>query len=137
MVTLKIDGACHCGAITYEADVDPGRAIICHCLDCQTMSGAPYRVNVRAAARSVRMQGEPTRYVKIGGSGDPVLTTFCPKCGTPLYSAKGDTPEFLSLRTGAIRQRDQLRPMAQGFCESGQAWAMDLSGLPVVQTARP
>ena len=49
---MKIDGGCHCGAIRFEAEVNPRRTIICHCTDCQTISGAPYRVNVVARRRN-------------------------------------------------------------------------------------
>src|ERR1700742_178026 len=49
---MKIDGACHCGRIRYEAEADPRRTVICHCTSCQTMSGAPYRVNVSVLARN-------------------------------------------------------------------------------------
>ena len=45
---MKIDGGCHCGAIRFEAEVNPNRTIICHCTDYQTISGAPYRVNARS-----------------------------------------------------------------------------------------
>jgi hypothetical protein len=31
---MKIDGACHCGRIRYEAEVDPERTVICHCTAC-------------------------------------------------------------------------------------------------------
>ena len=31
---MKIDGSCHCGAIVYEADIDPAQVRICHCTDC-------------------------------------------------------------------------------------------------------
>ena len=131
---MKIDAACHCGAVRYEAEVDPRRVIICHCTDCQAISGAPYRVNVLALASNVRMTGEPKTYVKTGGSGDPVVTAFCGVCGTALYSCKGDPPEVLALRLGAIRQRAELTPAAQGFCASALAWAMDITGVRVVST---
>lgn len=36
---MKIDGGCHCGAITYEAEIDPNSVAVCHCTDCQTLSG--------------------------------------------------------------------------------------------------
>ncbi|CCV10081.1 hypothetical protein MESS4_120202 [Mesorhizobium sp. STM 4661] len=26
---MKVDGGCHCGAITYEAEVDPEKVSIC------------------------------------------------------------------------------------------------------------
>ena len=133
---MKIDGACHCGAVHYQAEVDPRLTIICHCTDCQTMSGAPYRVNVRAQASSLRVTGEPTTYVKIGDSGDAVTTTFCGACGAGLYSCKGEAPEFVNLRLGAIRQRSEFTPTIQGFCESALPWAMDITGVRIIPTAR-
>ena len=39
---MKVDGGCHCGAITVEGEADPDRTHICHCTDCQT---APDRVS--------------------------------------------------------------------------------------------
>jgi hypothetical protein len=38
---MKIDGRCHCGYITYEAEIEPEKVMICHCADCQTLS-APH-----------------------------------------------------------------------------------------------
>jgi hypothetical protein len=129
---MKVDGACHCGRICYEAEVDPRRTIICHCTSCQIMSGAPYRVNVPVLAENLRLTGEPKIYVKIGGSGQPGNIAFCPDCGTPLYSCRGETPAGYYLRTGAIRQRAELIPRAQGFCDTAMAWSSDISGVYVI-----
>jgi hypothetical protein len=54
---MHIDGACHCGKVTYEAEVNPEKVIICHCTDCQTISGAPYRVNVPVRRESFTLTG--------------------------------------------------------------------------------
>ncbi len=35
---MKVDGACFCGHITYQAEVDEARVAICHCTDCQANS---------------------------------------------------------------------------------------------------
>jgi hypothetical protein len=40
---MKIDCRCHCGFITYEAEVDPGEVYLCHCTDCQSISGGAFR----------------------------------------------------------------------------------------------
>jgi hypothetical protein len=50
---MKIDGRCHCGYVSFEAEADPETTTICNCTDCQTMSGAPLRA-VIIAARHVR-----------------------------------------------------------------------------------
>jgi len=37
---MKVDGACHCGAIAVEGEADPEKTVICHCTDCQTGTGS-------------------------------------------------------------------------------------------------
>ena len=67
---MKITGGCHCGAITYEAEVDPDHTSICHCTDCQQLSGTVFRTSIRAANDKFKiLTGEPKVYVKIGDSG--------------------------------------------------------------------
>jgi len=36
---MKVDGGRHCGNIRYEAEVDLANVVICHCTDCQTLTG--------------------------------------------------------------------------------------------------
>jgi len=35
---MRVNGSCHCGQITYEAEVDPDRAGLCNCTDCQVLT---------------------------------------------------------------------------------------------------
>ena len=76
---MKIDGVCYCGSIAFEADIDPESVYICHCTDCQTMSGTAFRTIVPASAETFRVvAGEPKSYVKTAESdrkpaGDGVL----------------------------------------------------------------
>jgi len=128
MERMHIDGACHCGRVTYEAEVNPDNVIICHCTDCQTISGAPYRVNVPVLVELFRMKGEPKTYVKQGDSGREVTTAFCGDCGAALYSAAAHRA-YINLRLGAVKQREQLAPRSQGFCRSAMPWAMDISNV--------
>ena len=45
---MKIDGGCHCGFITYEAEADSERTSVCHCTDCQQLSGTAFRTSISA-----------------------------------------------------------------------------------------
>ena len=47
---MKVHGGCHCGAIRFEAEVDPDKTMMCHCADCQALSATAFRVNVPTAA---------------------------------------------------------------------------------------
>lgn len=125
---MNVDGSCHCGNVTYQAEINPDDVVICHCTDCQTFSSAPYRVSVFGVSlKHFRLAGTPKTYAKTGGSGRKVLVAFCGDCGSALYSTK-DNKTF-NLRVGAIRQRAQLVPKAQGFCGSGMPWAINIDAI--------
>ena len=128
---MKIDGACHCGFIKYDAVIDPDRVVVCHCTDCQTLSGSAFRTVVSAARDAFHLRGEqPKIYVKTTDSGVKRAQAFCPECGTPIYSAAvTDTPAF-AIRVGTIRQRGDLRVSRQYWCRSALSWVMDLESVP-------
>lgn len=128
---MKIDGTCHCGAIAYEAEVDPAKASICHCGDCQTLSGAPFRASVPAKAEDFRiLKGQPRTYVKVAESGNRRAQGFCGDCGSPVYATSADDPKVYNLRLGDIKQRTQIPAQRQIWCESALDWAQDVSALP-------
>jgi hypothetical protein len=128
---MKIDGGCHCGAIRYEAEVDPARVVICHCTDCQTLSGTAFRTVAQTKPGTFSLlSGTPKVYVKTGESGNQREQTFCPDCGTPIYSGPvGSDVKAVGLRVGTIRQRDQLVPSDQYWFRSSQAWLADMRAL--------
>src|SRR5207237_2195790 len=104
---MKVQGRCHCGAITYEAEVEPGTVNVCHCLDCQTMTGSAFRANIAAPAERFRiLTGEPRQYIKVAESGARRVHAFCERCGSPGYSCASENPRPYSLRVGALSQRD-------------------------------
>ena len=129
---MHIDGQCHCGFIRYEAEIEPTRVSICHCTDCQRLTGSAYRVSTSARAEDFRLTGgEPSVYVKVGDSGNRSLQYFCPKCGSPCYrSGEGADAEEIGIRVGTVNQRRQLLPTKQIWCRSALSWVEDLSSLP-------
>jgi len=100
---MEIDGACHCGKIRYEAEINPDCVILCHCTDCQIMWGPLVAKTLPVRVEKLIIGGEPKRYIKTGSSG--VSTTFCETCGSPILLWAGDEPRFVNLRLGSERQR--------------------------------
>jgi hypothetical protein len=126
---VKIDGGCHCGYITYEGEADPETATICHCADCQTLSGSAFRTAVPVKSDAFRIvTGEPAIYVKTAESGNKRQQAFCPRCGSPIFSAPpGDGPKNYMIRLGTVRQRDRFAPKVQIWMRSRQRWLDHLS----------
>ena len=130
---MKIEGRCHCGQITYEAVVNPDKVAICHCTDCQMLTGSAYRANIQAPAQTFALRtGQPKIYIKTADSGTKRAHAFCPDCGTPIYSSAITNPPTYSLRVGGIKQRAELRPTRQIWCRSALPWSMDLRSVEQV-----
>ena len=130
---MKVEGQCHCGQIAYTAEVDPAKVTICHCVDCQILSGGPYIATVAANTPTFKVTyGEIHHYVKTAESGRKRLHGLCTNCGTRLYAASVDEPRAYSLRTGPLKQRNDLKPSRRIWCESAQPWSVDLSGIESV-----
>jgi len=74
---MRIDGQCHCGRVTYEAAIDPQKVSICHCTDCQQLTGSPYRVTVICDSADVRLTGaHPKVYAKTADNAARAFSIF-------------------------------------------------------------
>ena len=129
---MKITGGCHCGNIKYEAEVEPANAMICHCTDCQVLSGSAFRTLILTDEEAFNFtSGKPKTYLKIADSGNKREQTFCPDCGSPIYSATvGDSPREYAIRLGTVDQRDTLEPQKQIWCESAHNWIKNMNRWP-------
>jgi hypothetical protein len=127
---MKVTGGCHCGHIKYEAEVDPATVRVCHCTDCQRLTGTAFRANIASLPGTFRFtSGTPKIYIKTAESGNQRAHAFCPECGTPIYAAAPEpNPSTYGLRVGGIDQRTQLgAPTRQIWCRSALPWSMDLT----------
>jgi hypothetical protein len=130
---MKIDGRCHCGYISFEAEADPEKTAICHCTDCQASTGSAFRTNIPVPGDAFKLlSAQPAIYVKTADSGNKRAQAFCPKCGSPIYSTSpGDGPkQAYMVRVGILRQRDQLVPKVQNWWRSALPWVTGLAGVP-------
>ena len=127
---MRVDGGCHCGKITYEADIDPDKAGLCHCTDCQTLTSSAFSLFVPVPKEKFRLRGEPRVYVKTAESGNRRAQAFCPECGTRIYASAEKDPLVFNLRLGTVRQRAALSPRAQLWCRSALPWVNGLSSIP-------
>jgi hypothetical protein len=126
---MKVDGRCYCGKITFTAEADPQTVTVCHCTDCQELTGSAYRIAITAHDLKI-LSGTPKVWLKTADSGRQRAHAFCPDCGSPIYSGDpSGSLETVSLRPGTLAQRRELPPAKQIWCRSALPWAMDLTQL--------
>lgn len=127
---MHIDGACHCGSVTFRAEIDPSRVMACHCTDCQVLSGSPFRAVVAAPIGSFEVRGPTKSYVKVAESGNRRAQVFCPECGTPLYATALENATSVVIRLGCVAQRARLKPAVQVWQHSALPWLSELASIP-------
>lgn len=128
---MHVSGRCHCGAISFTAQIDPTRIVVCHCADCQQFSGAPFRAVVPTPVSQVTVTGTPKRYIKTAASGNRRAQAFCSECGTHVFATEADEPKVINLRVGCIQERAQLVPTVQIWGQSAMPWLDDLMHRPL------
>jgi hypothetical protein len=137
---MQIEGACHCGLISFTAEVDSSRVMVCHCTDCQVLSGAPFRAVVAAPVETFVLRGTPKSYVKVAQSGNRRSQAFCPECATPLFATAPENATSVTIRLGCVKQRSELVPATQIWQHSAMPWLADLAriaGSPEQQSSMP
>ncbi len=129
---MYISGRCHCGHVTYEAELDPQRVGICHCADCQQLTGSPFRVTAVVPDSQLKLTGgSPKVYRKIADSGRVRQQYFCPECGSQLFvNGEGEAAQIWGIRWGSIDQRMELKPQRQVWCQSAVPWLSEIADLP-------
>ena len=99
----QIQGSCLCGAIHYQSNAEPARMIASDCRHCQKQSGAAISISVGVPGETLRVRGvRPTVYEDVRDSGAVILRSFCPTCGTPLFSESDDEPDLVFIKTATL-----------------------------------
>tara|TARA_B110000503_G_scaffold32101_2_gene52078 strand:+ start:14152 stop:14559 length:408 start_codon:yes stop_codon:yes gene_type:complete len=99
---MKFTGGCYCKKIRYEVDGEPLMKGLCHCRECQYISGGG--ANVAMAVPSSTFcytAGEPKSFSR-ADLDSPVKREFCADCGTSLTSQPPSMPDMVILKVGTM-----------------------------------
>lgn len=130
MTAKPITGRCFCGAVRFRFGKPPIRTSACWCRDCQYLSAGNASINAVFATEGFERTGEVSTYVSSADSGSTMRRTFCPKCGTPLFSESTDRPEIMVVRAGALDDPEIGRPARFMWTASAPSWGHVDKSLP-------
>jgi hypothetical protein len=130
---MRVHGQCHCGAVQLTAVVQLSRVFVCHCTDCQVLTGSAFRVVVPVVPGSLEVQGVTKGYARTADSGAVRQQHFCPECGTPLYAGAQDGAGLATVRVGVLNERAVLTPTAQLWRRSALPWVNALGEVPACE----
>jgi hypothetical protein len=80
----RFTGGCLCGSVRIVASGRPYRVGLCHCLDCRKHHGALFHASAVFAQEAVAIEGRTRDYAG---------RSFCPRCGSSVFSRTADEIE--------------------------------------------
>jgi hypothetical protein len=109
--------------VRYRLLEDPLELHVCHCTDCQRLTGSAYVMSMPIHRRSLEiLQGETTTCSFETPEGIPKVDSHCARCGSRLWTEPRHFPDFLVLRPGTLDDTRWLEPIAHIWTSSAQPW---------------
>lgn len=126
-----ISGGCLCGDIRFQTTSEPAMQLLCHCTDCQKISGAAaYAAYVVPLDSLDVTAGKPAHYDVTATSGRTNSRHFCPTCGTRVWAVLAEMG-FASVNGRALDDPMHFQPTANHRTDSAPHWCQ-LGDLPSV-----
>jgi hypothetical protein len=94
--------SCACGQLRAACEGEPVRGSVCHCLDCQKRTGAPFGCTAWFPEAQVETQGEPTLWTRRGDEGGGATFRFCPTCGSTVWWTCEGLPGHVAVAVGCF-----------------------------------
>jgi hypothetical protein len=129
-MTAPFFGGCACGSIRYVCSSAPVATLNCHCLDCQRSSGAPFASGFIVRVADMTITGTPKTYSVSASSGRLATRSFCPDCGSPLFTSGEAAPEVMSIRFPTLDNPEGFQPMLDIWTSRAPAWVCLSQAIP-------
>ena len=115
-------GRCLCGHVSYRVAAEPRHTGLCHCRDCQRVTGSAFAAYMCFATSDVTITGTTKRSVARSGRGTETVRNFCPECGTTVYGGEL-SGETINIYAGTLDDPDRFVPGAMVYTRSRQLWS--------------
>lgn len=100
-MTVRL-ASCSCGELQAEVRGDPIRVSVCHCHACQRRTGSVFGAQASFSRESVAIEGDSTKFVRVGDGGGRFAFTFCPRCGSTVFYVEEGDEQRIAIPVGAF-----------------------------------
>jgi len=133
----KISGGCLCGAVRYEGECEPQLMGDCYCVDCRKSSGTAHCSHMGVPLEAMTLSGEVSSFDKPADSGNIVSRSFCPNCGSAVFSTNSGMVGFLFIRASSLDDPEIYSPQLSVFTSSSPTWGRIDQNAPAFEGMPP
>jgi len=121
-MTRKICGSCACGKISYVARSEVRFSLICHCRQCQRITGTGHAAQFAVSASDTDLEGHLQFYELTADSGGTVTSGFCAECGSPVLKKTTSMPDVFFIHAATLDDPSQFKPDMVVFKQAAPPW---------------
>lgn len=133
----KFTGGCLCEAVRYECAMAPLGGGHCYCRDCRRSSGTAFCSHLVVPRAAVTITGKVASFERAANSGNTITRSFCPTCGSPLYSTNSANADALFIRVSSLDDPEVFRPQMIVFASRAPSWIRLDEGLATFPEMAP
>ncbi len=123
-------GSCLCGAVNFELTGEPLRMAQCHCVDCKKSSGTGHMSLAFFNQDQLSVEGETTEFGVVADSGNTNYRSFCPSCGSRLFSRNSAREGMVGITAGSVDNSDWFKPQAVVYTKDMPCWDESAQDVP-------
>jgi hypothetical protein len=91
---------------------------ICHCRDCQRLTGSAFFVRALFPRGAVSITGQLAEF----HSSADLTRKFCPRCGGQIFAERKSRPDTIAIALGSFDHLDGLCPSEHIWVSDKQEW---------------
>lgn len=133
-MALPYSASCACKAVRLTIDAEPAGPYQCICAQCQHISGGGPATFVMVPQDKVTIDGEVSSFEEPTASGNRASRSFCPKCGTQLFSEPAKSAGLYAVKIGAIENAPWDQVKAIFWTSEKPAWYSIADGIKTYDT---
>lgn len=132
-MTYSKTAACPCGALTVTANAPPEAVHACSCTDCQRGSGSAFTYSAFFAKSALTVGGEVKVWRRVSQSGRWQDCSFCPTCGTTVFSELEALPGVVCVSVGCFADPEFAAPGKLYWSSRRHQWLDMPDGIELVE----
>jgi hypothetical protein len=116
-----ISGSCLCGEVTFSLNNDFSRFYLCHCTQCQKMTGSAHVAHLFTAPDNLSWTRGETSLKRFDHPSRSFTKVFCIECGSglPFVNKSG---KALIVPAGSLDAEPNIQPSHNIFWHERASW---------------
>lgn len=116
-----LSGSCLCGDVTFKCEDQFSQFHLCHCTQCQKVTGSAHVSNLFCAPTNIEWLTGEDKIKRYQVPGRSLVSSFCGNCGSPVpyVSVSGKT---LLVPAGSLDDAPNITPQDNIFWSEHAPW---------------